>query len=123
METNHDELATNAITVECVKTQRENHYAPAVVAKYKQSNVQYDWRISVVRINGVECSEWFAALGLPTNALQVADQPFKTKKSALEEAVYRFTMLLEYATPEWDWQDETDCPEYFAVIAALKAGK
>jgi hypothetical protein len=122
METNHEHLATSAITVECVKTYRENHFAPAVVAKYKQSNVQYDWRISLVRINGIEASEWFTSLGLPATVWRVFDKPFKTKKSALEEAIYRFTMLLDSATPEWEWQDETDCPEYFAVIAALKAG-
>jgi hypothetical protein len=120
MEINHSQLATNAITVECVKTQRENHFAPAVVAKYNQSNVQHDWHISIVRINGVEASEWFTSLGLPADILRIPTCPFKTKKSAAAEMAEALTRVLDIAAPEWDWQDETDCPEYFAVIAALK---
>jgi hypothetical protein len=123
METNHTHLATNAITVDCVKKQRENHNAPAVVEQQKQSNVQHDWFIGAVRVNGIVITDWLASLDLPTDAMTFTTKPFKTKKSALAYCVEVFADALDSALPEWEWQDETDCPEYFKVIAALKAAR
>jgi hypothetical protein len=117
---NHTELLTNAIAVTCEKRQRQNHFAPELVNKYNQNAVQFDWFITGVFVNNVELSDWCKALNFPLDAFRISTKPKKTKKDALASVISDFEQIISAAAPEWESQDETDCPEYFKMIASLK---
>jgi hypothetical protein len=117
---NYTELLTKAITVSCEKRERTNWNAPAIVDKYNQKTAQFDWFITGVFVNNVELSDWCNALNFPLDAFRISTKPKKTKKDALASVISDFEQIISAAAPEWESQDETDCPEYFKMISSLK---
>lgn len=117
--TNHTELVINAVTITCSKRERGNYHAPIHVV----NEIKTDWVIDEIRINNVEFTEWCYSIGIPSNWLNLSHCTYKTKKDALTNVIVSMVNIVEATAPEWNWQDETHCPEYFAIVNSLKAGK
>ena len=117
------ELIANALTVECEKRTRENHYAPAVVAKYQQNNTQTDWWIAQLHINGTPIREWCTTVGLDCESLPILEQPFKSKTQAKRTMVEFYADRLEWWSPSADGYDSDEyLTRWDTIVASLKAG-
>ena len=113
------------ITVDCVKKHRQNHFAPAVVAKFDQKDVQFDWVIASIKIKDLDILDWCAMFDLDaadwTRTLEY-QQPFKTKKAALASVVDHFTQWIAFTDPEDYWmlhfteEQEAHCQKILASL-------
>lgn len=115
------ELLETAVTVNCEKRHRENHFAPAIVTKYQQSATQFDWWITEVFINGVPIAEWRDAVGVWDDLSPIPDQPFKSKAQAQRTTVEAFADRLEWISPSADgFDDDEYLARWDAIIASLQ---
>lgn len=122
METNYLELATNAITIECVKNTHHNQHAPV-----HQVNTQVShWTISAVNINGIALADWCEQFSIDANALRhMMTGQHKTKKAALQEAIADFARFIAGIDPEENWfgRDDETLELMSAAFDSIKAGK
>jgi hypothetical protein len=123
METNHLELATNAITIDCVK----GTHAHLNLSPMHQKNAQVThWNISAVNINGTPIADWCAQFELDAQDLfgHYFTNPFKTKKAALSWAVETFADFVQSIDPEENWfRAEEVIDACAAAFTSIKGGK
>lgn len=114
------ELLNDAVTVECVKRYRYNHLAPAVVKRLDQQEVQFDWWVTKVFLNGVPLQDWCDAFDIHDSWLKILERPFKSKVQAKRTHVEVFEDCLERFAPYGDGCDSEEELEHWArVIASL----
>lgn len=118
---NYAELATNAITIECVKNTHDNQHAPVY-----QTNAQVShWNISAVNINGTPIADWCAQFGVDVEEQfgHYFTNPFKTKKQALAWAVETFADFIQSIDPEENWfRTEEVIDACTAAFTSIKGG-
>jgi hypothetical protein len=121
METNYQQIATNAITIECVKNTHDNQHAPV----YQVNTQVSHWNISAVNINGTPIADWCAQFQLDSQDLfgHYFTNPFKTKKQALSWAVETFADFVATIDPEENWNcTEEVIDACTAAFTSIKGG-
>lgn len=119
---NYIDIATNAITIECVKNTHANSHAPVY-----QVNAQVaHWTISAVNINGIALADWCEQFSVDADAFRyLMTGKHRTKKAALQEVIADFARFLEGIDPEENWLGVSD--EHLELMSAafesVKAGK
>lgn len=119
---NYAELATNAITIECVKSAHENSHAPVYQVNTKVSH----WNISAVNINGAPIADWCEQFGVDLQEVfgHYFTARFNTKKSALAWAVETFAIFIEGIDPEENWHLADEALDQCTVaFTSIKGGK
>ena len=114
-------IATNAITIDCVKNTHDNQHAPVY-----QTNAQVShWNISAVNINGTPVADWCAQFGIDAEECfgHYFTNPFKTKKQALAWAVETFADFTASVDPEENWfRTEEVIDQCAAAFTSIKGG-
>ncbi len=121
METNYHQIATNAITIACVKNTHDNQRAPMHQVNQQVSH----WTISAVNINGTPIADWCAQFGIDTNEWfgHYFTNPFRTKKQALAWAIETFADFVASLDPEENWfRTEDAITAMAAAFASIKGG-